>query len=123
LFAIDSAGHEVDAIIHDFWREFPGEAEGRPYADELVRGVCGQLAQADDQIAKASQHWRLERMTRVDRNILRLATWELTHKNEVPKAVIIDEAVELAKRYGSENSGSFINGVLSRIAEDCARSA
>ncbi|HTM44602.1 MAG TPA: transcription antitermination factor NusB [Polyangiaceae bacterium] len=121
LFAIDSAGHDVGAIIHDFWREFPGEAEGRPYADELVQGVVKQLAQADTQIAKASQHWRLERMAVVDRNILRLATWELLHKSEVPKAVIIDEAVELAKRYGNENSGSFVNGVLSRVADDCGR--
>ena len=119
LFAIDAGGHDVQAMILDFWREFPGEAEGRAYADELVRGVSGDLARADACIVKASQNWRLERMTRIDRNILRVGAWEILHKSDVPRAVIIDEAVELAKRYGSENSSAFVNGVLNRIAEDC----
>jgi N utilization substance protein B len=60
-------------------------------------------------------------MTRVDRNLLRLGTWELTERQDVPRAVILDEAVELAKRYGSEDSGAFVNGVLNRIAENLGR--
>ena len=75
----------------------------------------------DELITQASQNWRLERMSRIDRNILRLGTWELRHKEDVPVAVIIDEAVELAKRYGNENSSSFINGVLNRVAQDHAK--
>jgi N utilization substance protein B len=120
LFAIDAAGHPGDGVISDFWREFPGDGEARPYADEVVRGVCNDPKSLDELITRASQNWRLERMSRIDRNILRLGTWELLHKQDVPVAVIIDEAVELAKRYGNENSGSFINGVLNRVAQDHA---
>ncbi|HEY3236115.1 MAG TPA: transcription antitermination factor NusB, partial [Polyangiaceae bacterium] len=66
-------------------------------------------------------NWRLERMTRVDRNVLRIGAWELLSRSDVPRAVILDEAVELAKRYGTEESGAFVNGVLDRIADDCGR--
>lgn len=118
LFALDAGGHEVDAVIRDFWREFPGEAEGRPYADEVVRGVWQDRAATDESISGASQNWRIERMSRIDRNILRLGTWELLQRRELPVEVVIDEAVELAKRYGNENSKAFVNGVLNRIAQE-----
>lgn len=118
LFALDAGGHEVDAVIRDFWREFPGEAEGRPYADEVVRGVWQDRAATDERISAASQNWRIERMSRIDRNLLRLGTWELLQRRELPVEVVIDEAVELAKRYGNENSKAFVNGVLNRIAQE-----
>jgi N utilization substance protein B len=121
LYAIDATGAAVDAAIRDFWRELPGDAEGRPYADEIVRGVTSDLAASDGRVQAASTNWRLERMTRVDRNLLRLGAWELAHRSDVPRAVIIDEAVELAKRFGTEESGSFVNGVLDRVADDCGR--
>ncbi|HMI87436.1 MAG TPA: transcription antitermination factor NusB, partial [Polyangiaceae bacterium] len=63
----------------------------------------------------------IERMTRVDRNVLRLGTWELKYRPDVPRAVILDEAIELAKRYGSEESGAFVNGVLNQVAENLGR--
>ncbi len=118
LFALDAGGHEVDAVIRDFWREFPGEAEGRPYADEVVRGVWQDRAATDESISAASQNWRIERMSRIDRNILRLGTWELLQRRELPVEVVIDEAVELAKRYGNEHSKAFVNGVLNRVAQE-----
>jgi N utilization substance protein B len=121
LFAIEASGAEVEQAIFDFWRELPGDAEGRPYADEAVRGVRGSLADLDQRIVRASTNWRLERMTRVDRNLLRLGAWELVHHTDVPRAVVLDEAVELAKRFGTEESGSFVNGVLDRVADDCGR--
>jgi transcription antitermination protein NusB len=121
LFAIEASEAKVDEAIRDFWRELPGEAEGRPYADEAVRGVRERVADLDARITQASKNWRLERMTRVDRNVLRLGAWELLAHPDVPRAVAIDEAVELAKRYGTEESGSFVNGVLDRIADDCGR--
>ena len=122
LFAID-AGTPASQILRDFWREFPGDAEGREYADTIVRGVVADREGVDERITRASEHWRLSRMTRVDRNVLRLATWELVHQPGTPRAVILDEAVELAKRFGSEDSGAFVNGVLGRVADDCGRSA
>ena len=121
LFGIEASGSGADAAIRDYWREMPGDAEGRPYADEIVRGVLADKDAADERIRAASTNWRLERMTRVDRNLLRIGAWELVYKSEVPRPVIIDEAVELAKRYGTEDSGAFVNGVLDRIADDLGR--
>jgi N utilization substance protein B len=121
LFAMDAAGGSVERVIASYWRETPGDPEGRAYADGAVRGVAAELEAIDEAIRKASTNWRLERMARVDRNVLRLGAWELMRSEEVPRAVILDEAVELAKRYGSEESGAFVNGVLDRIATDVGR--
>jgi N utilization substance protein B len=121
LFALDAAGADAERVITDFWRETPGEAEGRAYADDLVRGIAADLAATDGRIRDASKNWRIERMTRVDRNVLRLGAFELVHRPDVPRAVILDEAVEIAKRFGTEESGAFVNGVLDRIADDCGR--
>jgi N utilization substance protein B len=87
-----------------------------------VRGVLDRREELDETIRIASDNWRIERMTRVDRNVLRLGTWELKHRTDVPRAVILDEAIELAKRYGSEESGAFVNGVLNQIADNLGRS-
>src|SRR5689334_4964770 len=121
LFAIESSGAQADQVIYDFWREMPGDPEDRAYADLVVRGVATGLEAVDGCIRAASENWRLERMTRVDRNLLRIGTWELKFQADVPRAVVIDEAVELAKRYGTEESKSFVNGVLDRVAEDLGR--
>lgn len=121
LFAVEATSAPPAQVLRDFWREFPGDAEGRPYSESLVQGVVGERGALDERITKASEHWRLSRMTRVDRNVLRLGTWELLHEAETPRAVILDEAVELAKRFGTEDSGAFVNGVLGRVADDCGR--
>ncbi len=118
LYALDVANEPRDAVTRAFWRETPGDAEGRPYADQLVSGIHEQRAKVDERIAAASENWRLERMTPVDRNLLRIASYELEFVEDVPRAVAIDEAVELAKRFGTEESSKFINGVLEKIATD-----
>lgn len=124
MYALDGvaeAESDVEGVIARFWRELPGDAEGREYADELVRGAVRARPRLDQLITSASRHWRLERMARVDRNILRLGVHELEERHEVPRPVVIDEAVELAKRYGAEGSSVFVNGVLDRIADDLRR--
>jgi len=122
LFALDIAeAKDAAAIIRDYWREVPGDVEGRAFADELVASVAEDLGAIDERISGASKNWRLARMARVDRNILRIGVYELGGGGDVPRAVIIDEAVELAKRYGTENSSVFVNGVLDRIAEELGR--
>lgn len=121
LFAVDANGEDASAVVRDYWRETPGDAEGRPYADAIVLGVAGDAERVDGAITEASRNWRLERMTRVDRNVLRIGAWELLFQPEVPRAVAIDEAVELAKRFGTDDSGKFVNGVLDRIAENLGR--
>lgn len=121
LYALEASGDPAEQLIRDFWRELPGGADDRAYADEIVRGVAAELTSLDARIASASEHWRLERMTRVDRNVLRLGAWELLRQPTLPRAVALDEAVELAKRFGTADSGAFVNGVLARVADDLGR--
>jgi transcription antitermination protein NusB len=87
-----------------------------PYTMALVQGVGDDAARIDALISSAAVGWELERMPVVDRTVLRLATWELLARPDVPVAVVLDEAVELAKQYSTEQSGGFVNGVLSTIA-------
>jgi N utilization substance protein B len=121
LFAMEAGGGSAERVVAAYWRETPGDPEGRDYADQVLRGVADELTAVDEAIRKASTNWRLERMARVDRNVLRLGAWELMRCNDVPRAVILDESVELAKKFGSEDSGAFVNGVLDRIATDTGR--
>lgn len=86
--------------------------EAFAYARTLVEGTLEHLAEIDGLLSAQADHWRLERMPAVDRNILRLAVFEIVHEADVPKLVILDEAVELAKRFGSEHSPRFVNGLL-----------
>jgi len=120
LFSLESGG-SIERVISHYWRLTPGDPEGREYADGLARGIANEIDRIDSMIRKASVNWRLERMARVDRNILRMGAWELFHSPDIPRAVIIDEGVELAKKFGTEESSSFVNGVLDRIAEDLGR--
>jgi N utilization substance protein B len=121
LFQMEASGASAEETIRLFWKSFEAEPEGRAYADEAVRGVAEHMSALDAAITAASTHWRLERMTRVDRNLLRLGAWELTHRADVPRAVILDEAVELAKEFGTEESSAFVNGVLDRVAQSIGR--
>jgi N utilization substance protein B len=122
LFQVEASGVTSDQAVELFWRTFEdADPEGRPYADAVVRGVVENLEAIDKRVTAASQNWRLERMSRVDRNLLRLGTWELMFRSDVPRAVVIDEAVELAKAFGTDESSAFVNGVLDRIANDLGR--
>lgn len=87
----------------------------RPFAERLVCGVCEHRDYIDRLIGKSSRNWRLQRMSKVDRSILRMSVFEIVFVEEVPRKVSINEAVELAKRFGTEESGAFINGVLDNI--------
>ncbi|MCL5884672.1 MAG: transcription antitermination factor NusB [Deltaproteobacteria bacterium] len=92
-------------------------APDETYYLETVRGVHAHRDEVDVLIRRAAENWRLERMPLVDRNILRLGAYEICRSPDVPYAVAINEAVDLGKRFGSEDSGSFINGILDRISE------
>jgi N utilization substance protein B len=122
LFQLEASGVTPDLAIELFWRTFEdADPEGKGYADVILRGVAENLDGIDKKVTAASQNWRLERMSRVDRNLLRLGTWELMFRADVPRAVILDEAVELAKSFGTDESSGFVNGVLDRIAENLGR--
>ncbi|MEZ4337746.1 MAG: transcription antitermination factor NusB [Sandaracinaceae bacterium] len=121
LFQIDVSGVNPEQAIQSFWAYLGPSREGEQFANDLVRGWAERRDQIDEIIRDVSQHWRLERMARVDRNILRLATYELMALADVPRRVTLNEAVELAKRFGSEGSAGFVNGVLDRIASDLGK--
>jgi len=117
LYQIDVASTDLEEALARFWRSFePVEREVRETAEALVRGVAAHRRQIDEAIEAVSVNWRLDRMAKVDRNVLRLAVHELLHRPDVPVKVVIDEAIELGKKFGSESSGAFVNGVLDRIA-------
>jgi len=106
-----------DDAVALFWSSFGegGDPAGdghRAFAEVLVRGVREHLGEIDAVIARASRNWRLERMARVDRNLLRLAVYELKCSADVPAKVAINEAIEIAKRFGTAESPAFINGIL-----------
>jgi N utilization substance protein B len=98
-----------------FSENFPIAEDDRPFFSHLVRGVCDHLIEIDRIIRRHSENWRLERMSRVDRNILRLAVFEISYCPDIPPRVAINEAIELGKYFGSEESGAFINGILDSI--------
>lgn len=118
LYQVDLSGVSPEQAIHSYWAYLGANREGEEFATALVRGWAAHRERIDAIIRDVSQHWRLERMARVDRNILRLATYELLELEDVPRRVTLNEAVELAKRFGSEGSAGFVNGVLDRIASD-----
>jgi transcription antitermination protein NusB len=97
--------------------EKPILGEHQEFSAQLANGVLAHLQEIDTQISAASTHWALHRMCRVDRNILRLATYELLYRPEIPLSVTMNEAIEIAKRFGSDDSPMFINGVLDHVAK------
>lgn len=116
LYQIDVSASDIDEALVRFWRSFePAEREVQELAEQFVRGVHRERRAIDERIEAASTNWRVDRMARVDRNALRLAVFELVH-TDAPAKVIINEAIELGKKFGSESSGAFVNGVLDRIA-------
>jgi transcription antitermination protein NusB len=124
LYALDvDDGASVDEALERTWQDFELEVDEGvlEFARELVGSTREHLAEIDDVVQSASRNWRLERMSRVDRNILRLASHELRYAPDVPVKVIINEAVELAKRFGAAESPAFVNGILDRIAHSLRR--
>ncbi len=135
LFSLDlNPGLSAAQALAHFWRDFVHELhhedeasateadEVVAFTERLVRGTVEKLADIDAVVQRSSKNWRLERMARVDRNVLRLATYELGFLPEVPAKVVINEAIELAKRFGAGESPAFVNGILDRISQDMKRS-
>ena len=124
LYAMDlNEGVAVDEALRDYGAAFELEIDDKTleFARDLVNRTAAHRTELDDVIQTASRNWRLERMARVDRNILRLAACELRPTPEVPVKVVINEAVELAKRFGTGESAAFVNGILDRIAASLGR--
>lgn len=123
LYMRDVRGSEVDGELDGFLAETGAPPPVRRFARELVRGVLADRDRIDGYLAAAAENWELTRMATVDRNVLRIAAWELLHATATPPRVVLNEAIELGKRYGSPRSGAFINGILDRIRRQLARAA
>ncbi len=125
LFAAD-VSRQVDPLaIEETYKtiiqEFPLSRRARQRAAEIARGVACNLKPIDERIERACTHWKLHRLATVDRNILRIAVYELLFEPETPAEVILDEAVEIARRFSSDSSPGFVNGVLDMIAGERLR--
>ncbi|MFT4213074.1 MAG: transcription antitermination factor NusB [Microbacterium sp.] len=119
LFQADVRGEDAAVVLAAEARRAAGEPSRQGswlYAREIVDGVIAAQDEIDEQIVTHARDWRLERMPAVDRAVLRIGVWEILCNDEVPDAVAIDEAVELAKEFSTEESGAFVHGVLGRIA-------
>jgi len=121
LFQIDVAGGAPAEIFPHFWKEHDVEIEVKTFAQGLVEGVMMEREALDRIIAGSVDNWRIDRMAVVDRNILRLAVYELARLPDTPSVVVLDEAIEVGKKYGSEQSGSFINGILDAVRKRIER--
>ena len=110
----------IQAMVRSRENFLPDETEDE-FAKRIVIGVLEHRQEIDRLIEERSENWRLDRMTAIDRNILRIALFELLYCSEIPPKVTINEAIDLGKRYGSEESGSFINGILDRIQNEVIR--
>jgi N utilization substance protein B len=121
LFQIDMAGGTPSEVYPHFWKEHESETEVKTFAEGLVEGVMREREALDRIIAEAAEHWRIERMAVVDRNILRVAVYELARLPETPPIVVLDEAIEVGKKFGTDQSGAFINGILDTVRKRIER--
>ncbi len=124
LYFMDVSGVSGAHAIKAYWGHLADSSEAgeeTEFAKEIVQSYAEHEGEINELIRSSSHHWRLERMPIVDRNVLRVAIVELQDMDDIPKRVTLNEAVELAKRFGSEGSGSFVNGVLDRIATELGK--
>lgn len=101
--------------IEEFAASFDTGEKTLPYARQIITGLCAHLRHIDDLLTTHAKNWRLERMTIVDRNVLRIAAWEMLYSEDVPAQVAINEALEIAKRYSTRDAVAFINGILDAL--------
>lgn len=115
LYEVDTIGHDADETLERNAISLQLTDESQAFASELVRGVLARLEVIDAKIASVASDWPISQMARIDKNILRLAIYEILYNNSVPAKAAINEAVELAKTFGSDTSSRFVNGVLGAI--------
>ena len=121
LYQIDVAHGELQVTIHEFWAYHSVAQDVKEFATQLVEGTLAHVEQIDQLITTYASNWDIGRMAVVDRNVLRLGAYELLHLQDVPPKVCLNEAVELAKRFGNEESSKFVNGILDTIHKQHAR--
>lgn len=123
LFGLDFTAYDWREVIGEFWEDRPARQQVRVYAEYLIQGVMDHWTELDAEIKAALDRWSFDRVNRIERNILRVALFEMRHAADVPEAAALDEAIEVAKRFGSDEAPRFVNGVLDRLRSDAAEHA
>jgi len=124
LYQNDISAGPLGEALELFWQTQADVGDAtRKFADELIHGCVEQRAVIDEKIKKYTEHWELERIAAVDRNILRLAIYEMLFRDDIPPVVSINEAVDIAKKFSTRESGAFVNGILDRLRGDLPRPA
>lgn len=116
LYQLDITNEFAEGDLGALWEGFESGPRARSFAAGLVRGVLGRRDEIDQLVGEVSEHWRMERLSRVDLNVIRIAVYELTSEPPVPVEIVINEAIEVARRFGTEQSAGFVNGVLDQVA-------
>ena len=115
LYELDVLGIDVREAVDRFWANFDAPEEARKFSSLLIDGTWNNREKIDSLISGSSENWTMARMSRVDKSILRMAVYELLFCHDIPPKVTLNEAIDLGKVYGSENSGAFINGILDAL--------
>ena len=115
LYRIEISKESVDSSIEDFWTIEKAHKEVVDFANDLVRGTHENLSKIDELVSKHTDNWEIKRIAVIDKNILRMGVFELLYKEDIPPKVAINEAIELAKKYGDIDSGKFVNGILDKV--------
>ncbi len=122
LYQYDLSGGDLKEALELFWQTQTDVPDAvRTFAEDLIRGCLSHRDVIDEKLRQYTEHWELPRMAAVDRNILRLAIFEMLRRDDIPPVVSINEAVEIAKRYSTRESGAFVNGILDRLRADLPR--
>jgi N utilization substance protein B len=117
LFQLDIKKEKPSAVVlKRFWAEQQADDEVKDFAEEIVKGTYKHLAEINKLIRQCAKNWSLDRMAIVDRNVLRMAVYEVLYRMDIPSSVTINEAIEIAKKYGTDESGAFVNGILDSVA-------
>jgi N utilization substance protein B len=114
---------DVEKALEEFWRQNDAKQNVRDFANDLLRGTLEKKTEIDAKITSLADNWDFARLAVVDRNILRLALYEMLFRTEIPPVVSINEAIEIAKKFSSAESGKFVNGLLDRVKKDLLRPA
>lgn len=121
LFQLDFNPADAEKTLEEFWVGKDLDPKVKAFAGELVLGVARDMERIDRLIEKYATHWSIKRIGAVDRNVIRMALFEMLERGDIPPVVSINEAIEIAKKYGSEESGKFVNGVLDSAKNELTR--
>ncbi|MFH0881129.1 MAG: transcription antitermination factor NusB, partial [Lentisphaerota bacterium] len=123
LFQRDFNRDDLEKALEDFWSSVKSDAKSKAFSEELIRGVESHLDELDAQLQSCTEHWDIKRMGGVDRNVMRVAFYEMLYRPDIPPVVSINEAVDIAKEFSSVESGKFVNGILDKVCRNLKRPA